>query len=59
MFENIIVPFEPGTPIELVLEKLNELGKENWEVAGILKSSSDEVIFFFLKRKIEEKIGTE
>lgn len=56
MFENITVPFETGTSVKLVLEKLNELGKENWEVAGILKNSSDEVIFF-LKRRIEEKIG--
>ena len=56
MFENKAIALETGTSVKNVIEKLNELGKENWEVSGILKNSSDEVIFF-LKRRIEEKIG--
>lgn len=58
MVENTTVTFESGTPLPNVIEKLNELGKENWELGGIFKNGSNEIIFF-LKRRTVEKIGTE
>lgn len=58
MVENTTVTFGTGTPLQNVIEKLNELGKENWELGGIFKNNSNEIIFF-LKRRIVEKIGTE
>lgn len=58
MVENTTVTFGNGTPLSDAIEKLNELGKENWELGGIFKNASNEIIFF-LKRRIVEKIGTE
>jgi len=52
MFENKVFFVKSGTLSDTVVEQLNEFGKEGWEVSGILKNSSDQVIFF-LKRKIE------
>lgn len=52
MFENKSYIVQQGVLVEDVIEQLNKFGQENWEVAGVLKNASNEVIFF-LKRKIE------